>query len=257
MNTLTHSFNWSVWFAYNWHRVLLVLVAFTFLNREGLLQSFSPLTQIGAHTESNRPAYADTRAMPVYVVNSEKPPIVKHQTMNASLMSLLADKASETSTHTVPAAAPKNEAPALAFNGADVEEFLDRFGDVARNEHHRYGVPASVTLAAALLQSKAGITNAAKSVNNFFQLPCTNDWIGPEQHISGHCLRKYETAWLSFRDHTLFLTSGRFADIKERFDPQDYKSWCMEMEARGYPGGPQIAQSLIRTIEQYQLTNWD
>ena len=251
MSSTSKHLDLSIWFAYNWHKVLLVFVTFSFLNQKGYIKPFATFTQGTQNHARNQVIDSEPGLGSGSVTQraSARPLTVQQHRMDASPMALLGVKpASAIST---------SEKQSLDFSESEVIAFLDRFADVARNEHHRYGIPASVILSAALLHSKAGTADAATTANNFFSLPCTTDWIGPQRQVEGQCLRKYETAWLSFRDNTLFLTSGRFADLKERFDPNDYKSWCMEIEERGYPGGKKVGQLMIALIERYQLTNWD
>lgn len=228
------------WFARNWHKIFLIIAALGFLNSEG---EMSPLSLFAQSSQNNTSGQLLALQHPGTGDLTQQ-----HQSMGVGATALFRK------THINPT---KRVAPSMALNPADVNAFLERFGDVARNEHFRYGVPASVILAAALLHSGAGTSDAATIGNNFFKLPCSSDWIGPQQQIGNLCLRKYDTAWLSFRDNTFFLTTGRFTDLKERFDPNDYRSWCMEIQERGYPGGEQVGNALIDLIEHYQLTHWD
>ncbi|MEZ4988463.1 MAG: glucosaminidase domain-containing protein [Saprospiraceae bacterium] len=91
----------------------------------------------------------------------------------------------------------------------DIEAFVQRFQHVAQSEQEKFGIPASIILAHALLQSNAGTLPVASVGYNYFALPCTSDWEDQTQDgSSSECLRKYNNAWLSFRDHSLFLTTG-------------------------------------------------
>ena len=51
-----------------------------------------------------------------------------------------------------------------------VEAFIRRFSNVAQAEQEKFGVPASITLAGAMLFGQAGETPLAKDYQNFFAL---------------------------------------------------------------------------------------
>ncbi|NJN34570.1 MAG: hypothetical protein HC817_10270 [Saprospiraceae bacterium] len=135
--------------------------------------------------------------------------------------------------------------------------FLKRFADVAITERRKFGIPTSIILAAALRHSYAGTRDATKKGQNHFALPCTKDWRGAGLKIGSTCFRQYENAWASFRDHSFFITSGKFASLRS-LGSTNYKAWAQALEANGYPsGGNQLAEDLISIIEQFQLHELD
>ena len=133
--------------------------------------------------------------------------------------------------------------------------FLKRFAQVAVAEQKKYGIPASIVLANALRQSFAGKRELTLKSNNHFALPCTFDWTGGNEQMGSECYRKYENAWLSFRDHSIFVTSGKFSDLR---NSKDYKAWAKGLQSLGYPSGSDnLAEDLIKIIEKYGLNNLD
>lgn len=151
--------------------------------------------------------------------------------------------------------------PALTLALSRVEDqqiraFLNRFADVARTEQQKFGIPSSITLANALLFSRAGTAPANLTADNIFQLSCTNDWLGPTSTISGKCYRKYENAWTSFRDHSLYLTTGRYS-VLTQLSSQDYHAWANGLEALEFNDTPQLATQLEQVIEEWQLYRFD
>ncbi|PHI20560.1 hypothetical protein CEQ90_07355 [Lewinellaceae bacterium SD302] len=137
-----------------------------------------------------------------------------------------------------------------------IRAFLDRFAELARTEQRKFGVPASITLANALLHSRGGTAAASLTANNYFQLGCTSDWIGPTKSLNGLCYREYENAWTSFRDHSLFVTTGQYAPLT-RLGSQDYHGWSKGLEALGYNDTDDLGQQLEQVIEQWQLYRFD
>jgi flagellum-specific peptidoglycan hydrolase FlgJ len=135
--------------------------------------------------------------------------------------------------------------------------FLKHFHQVAVAERKKYGIPASIILANALLQSYAGKRDVTLKNFNHFALPCNFNWNGEVEKVDGRCYRKYENAWTSFRDHSVFITSGKFAKLRNHSN-YDYKAWATGLEKLGYPSDiSNLADRLIEIIEQYELEQLD
>ncbi len=160
-------------------------------------------------------------------------------------------------------AATKDGTPVLvSYSGShttsDSEEalnrtFIQRFAKVALGEQKKIGVPAAIVLAASLLHAQFGTPNLAATANNFFELPCTEDWHGATFSYQGNCYRRYLTAWESFRDHSLYLTSGNFATLKS-LKINNLEEWASALERCGYSKKtPKLAAQLMGLIEKYEL----
>ena len=135
--------------------------------------------------------------------------------------------------------------------------YMKRFAQVAVAERRKFGIPASIVLANALRQSYAGQSDIAQRSNNQFGLPCTGDWTGASDKYGDDCLRHYESAWSSFRDHSNVLSSGKFANLKQ-FGDTDYKAWAKGLQDYGYPSNSaHLADDLIQIIEHYKLYQLD
>lgn len=135
--------------------------------------------------------------------------------------------------------------------------YLKRFAQVAVSERRKYGVPSSVILANALRQSLAGKQASTTQLNNHFGLPCTFDWSGTSAKIGDNCFRQYENAWVSFRDHSVFITSGKFSALR-KLGSTDYKGWALGLQRLGYPSNnDNLASELVGIIEQYGLQQLD
>lgn len=137
-----------------------------------------------------------------------------------------------------------------------IAAFIRRFSNVAQAEQEKFGIPASITLASALLHGQAGDAPAAKSYLNYFDLGCQENWRGPTGGISGRCVRAYENAWTSFRDHSLYVTSGKFSAMTQ-FGETDYRRWAAGLEELGFNGSDDLAEQLLRTVDRFQLFRFD
>ncbi len=137
-----------------------------------------------------------------------------------------------------------------------IQNFIDRFSKVARSEQQKFGIPASIVLASGLLFSQAGNADAVRVGNNFFVLPCTSDWEGATFDQSRRCLRGYESAWMSFRDHSYFITTGEFARLRS-LGPVDYQAWAAGLERLGFGETPHLAKQLQLVVERFELQEFD
>lgn len=135
---------------------------------------------------------------------------------------------------------------------AEVTAFVRRFGKVAANEEGKFGIPAALTLGHGLLMSQGGAAAIAVQGNNFFRLRCTPDWQGLTLEADGNCYRHYETAWMSFRDHSLFITTGKFSSTRE-LRGQDYRRWIATLQKLGFYQRASDAKAVEAVIETLAL----
>ena len=138
-------------------------------------------------------------------------------------------------------------------------EYIDRYKDVAIRHHTEFGVPASITLAQVLLESRAGRSYLATQGNNHFGIKC-HRWAGEhvewDDTLKHDCYRKYASAEDSFEDHARFLCGRRYQPLHQ-LDSTDYKGWAAGLRQCGYAEDPAYPEKLIARIEQYELQRYD
>lgn len=137
-----------------------------------------------------------------------------------------------------------------------VKAFVQRFTKVAITEMDKYNIPASVTLGQSLIASQAGTSIIAKQTNNYFNLECKTGWEKETATYDGTCMRSYETAWFSFRNHSKYLSEGDYKSLTH-LDKTDYKRWAKGLQLAQYSKDNLYAEKLIRIIEQYELHTFD
>jgi flagellum-specific peptidoglycan hydrolase FlgJ len=134
--------------------------------------------------------------------------------------------------------------------------YLKRFARVAVAEHKKFGAPASITLASALLHSSSGKAAWAEGGANQFALACLEGWPGESGVYEGRCLRHYESAWASFRDHSLYL-SKEIRNSLPFGQNADYRQWAKALSKAPYSREEDIAAALIEIVETYSLFELD
>jgi flagellum-specific peptidoglycan hydrolase FlgJ len=152
-------------------------------------------------------------------------------------------------------------------------EFLRMVVPAAQAAQRRYGVPASVTIAQAILESSNalgwGQSQLATEANNFFGIKAT-DHKNPEHYIelktheylNNHIelvdaqFARYEDPAESFDAHARLLA------VAKRYEPcmfaaADPELFCMRLQQCGYSTNPSYGVTLFKLIKEYDLTQYD
>jgi LysM repeat protein len=138
--------------------------------------------------------------------------------------------------------------------------YINQYKDIAIEEMLKHKIPASITLAQGLLESRAGQSDLTLASNNHFGIKCNGGWTGPTSHhnddAEGECFRAYSSAYESFEDHSKFLKKPRYSSLFS-LDIKDYRSWAYGLKAAGYATSSTYAEKLINIIELYKLYQYD
>lgn len=138
--------------------------------------------------------------------------------------------------------------------------YIAKYKDLAIEQMRKHHIPASITLAQGILESRAGLSDLAVKGNNHFGIKC-HGWTGATTYHDDdelqECFRAYKNARESYEDHSLFLVNGRRYRQLFQLKETDYKGWAHGLKACGYATNPQYAYSLIELIERYNLHDFD
>ena len=139
-------------------------------------------------------------------------------------------------------------------------KYIEQHKALAVDQMKKYNIPASITLAQALLESGAGQSELARNSNNHFGIKC-HDWAGRKVYrdddTRDDCFRVYKSVRDSYEDHSIFLSSHqRYAGLF-RLKPTDYVGWARGLKMAGYATNPAYADRLINIIESYNLDRLD
>ncbi len=158
----------------------------------------------------------------------------------------------------------KNEAAPVEVSevmSEQARDYVERFHDIAVGEMKKYGIPASISLAQGLIESRAGSSKLAVNNNNHFGIKCFS-----RRCAKGHCtnftddthkdfFRKFKSPWESWRAHSQLLASGRYAKLQR--NGRDYRKWAYGLKSVGYATDRTYAEKLIGIIERYELYKYD
>ncbi len=138
--------------------------------------------------------------------------------------------------------------------------YVNQWNEVAVQQMHEYGIPASITLAQGILESASGNSQLAMKGNNHFGIKC-HGWDGDKMYMDddqkGECFRVYDSAQESYVDHSKFLRKyDRYAFLFE-LEQTNYKAWAKGLKKAGYATSHTYADALIQLIEDLNLSQYD
>lgn len=139
--------------------------------------------------------------------------------------------------------------------------YIKKYSAIARQEMYKYGVPASISLAQGLVESRAGTSKLARENNNHFGMKCFSRNC-KKGHCSNHTDDTHKDFFLKFKDskdswraHSMLISTGRYAKLKKY--GRDYRRWANGLKSVGYATDRTYAQKLIGIIERYDLDQYD
>lgn len=141
------------------------------------------------------------------------------------------------------------------------EEYLRKYQQLAISEMVRSGVPASIKMAQAMLESDNGNSNLAQRSNNHFGIKCKTGWTGGKVYHDddekNECFRKYRSVEDSYVDHTEFLRNNPRYAFLFQLPIGDYEEWARGLKKAGYATHHSYDKLLIKVIEDNQLWRLD
>ncbi|MHB1007076.1 MAG: glucosaminidase domain-containing protein [Chloroflexota bacterium] len=160
-----------------------------------------------------------------------------------------------------PAATPQPTTPA--------ERFIAQNAEAATQSMQETGVPASVTLAQAVLESDSGRSGLSVKAKNYFGIkasakpgPAGVVYMDTWEHVGGQDLtisqpfRAYHNAEESFADHGKYLReNSRYAEAMKHTD--DARAFARLIHQAGYATDPAYASKLIGLMDRYNLYQYD
>jgi hypothetical protein len=180
---------------------------------------------------------------------------------------------------TGPALAPQARVPSQteqtlalrSLSGSNPQQaFLDTAGGAARSVAARTGVPASITVAQAILESDWGRSALAREANNYFGIKAIGSlgsdgvvWMATSEYDpSGElyqtlsAFRAYKSLTDSMSDYDrLLVTDSRYSAVMQATN--DPKQFAALLVQAGYSTDPTYADKLVALMDRYDLYRLD
>lgn len=158
--------------------------------------------------------------------------------------------------------------PAYADSRSD---FIEAVVPAAQQSESDYGVPASVTIAQAVLESGWGQSGLATRSSNYFGIKCGSSGPGPfatgcRDYPTQECTPACHTVTASFRVYTslqdsvrdhghLLRDSPRYANAFDHTDDPD--QFITDIWTDGYATDPDYPKQVIALMRAYDLYQYD
>lgn len=139
----------------------------------------------------------------------------------------------------------------------------------AKGEQNKFGIPASIKMAQAIVESNCGNSYLSRNANNFFGIKSTDCIYNKKgQKISCKGMKRcddscndyfviYSSAWYSWRGHSNFLMRNKRYNSLFDLGAKDYRAWAKGLKRAGYATDSNYAGKLIKTIESLGLNRMD
>jgi hypothetical protein len=156
------------------------------------------------------------------------------------------------------------------YNFTSGDDFISNVGAAAQHSSKTTGVPASVTVAQAILESDWGRSRLSREGNNLFGIKALGSVSGPAgvvtlttwEHVdTGDIVvdapfKAYYTLEQSIDDHGGFFTRNkRYAAALAVAD--DARAFAREIQDAGYATDPSYASKLVELMDRYDLYRFD
>ena len=168
------------------------------------------------------------------------------------------------------------------FEGLSQDEKIELMGAMAREDDRLTGIPASLTVAQAILESGWMESGLTTKYENYFGIKASSDgynwedstWDGrvadmaTGEEYDGYQVtitagfRVYDSAWESICDHSAYLLHNTKNDGAERRYPDIEKCESAAdavdlLVDGGYATSSSYAEMLMELVEKYDLTRFD
>lgn len=158
-------------------------------------------------------------------------------------------------------AAKKAKCPPLGPR-MSVQEYCDKYGEEARRQMKKYGIPASITLAQGIIESGYGSSYLAIEAKNHFGIKAySRGWTGPvvrcDDDAKDEPFCKFKSVEEGYEYHSTFLRNNTRYNSLFALDIRDYESWAHGLKRCGYATNPKYGYMLVEMIENYHLDAYD
>lgn len=149
-----------------------------------------------------------------------------------------------------------------------LNRYISQYHSIAEQESFRTGIPASIILAQAILESGFGNSNLCKKSNNHFGVKWKNtndgdyvlaldDDYDKDGRRRASRFVKYTSAKESFWHHSQVLSKRKHYKPLFKYSRTDYVNWAYGLKRCGYSTSQDYGTELIKIIRCYKLYLYD
>lgn len=164
---------------------------------------------------------------------------------------------------------PERPALPMPTNATESQaRFILSAAEPAQASQRETGVPASVTIAQAALESSWGQSVLSTKAHNYFGIKALNgpgpagvinlntgEYLNGQSVVINDGFKAYHSMEESFADHGRYLRDNpRYAKCFETKDPKEF---ARRLEAAGYATDPAYAAKLIQCMDRFNLYAYD
>lgn len=143
-----------------------------------------------------------------------------------------------------------------SFDDAANKRYIKEYQQLAIQEMKVFGIPASIKLGQALLESEAGESYQAKALNNHFNLKCSVMHGGTCAETDMGLFKEFNDVYDSWRAHSKYLVTNEYASLRKTAG-YNYKLWAAGLKQLEYSLDKDYAEKLVGIIEYYELHRFD
>ena len=145
----------------------------------------------------------------------------------------------------------------FAQSPSEIRSYIDKYKLLALEQEDLYGIPASITLAQGILESRAGTSGLATKANNHFGIKAFS-WSGSvyrawDDEATKSKFRVYSSVKESYEDHSRLIKKLPRYQSLFNISVYDYRGWANGLQKAGYATDSHYANTLIGYIDAYQL----
>lgn len=132
------------------------------------------------------------------------------------------------------------------------KSYIERYKDLAVEQMHAHGIPASIVLAVAIHESGSGTSKIARLQFNHFGMKGRTY---SKEYQSSY--RSYDSVAASYVDFSQMLKTRKQFRVLFHYDRYDYRAWILGMQKGRYAASKRWASQVIAIIEKYRLYAYD
>lgn len=156
----------------------------------------------------------------------------------------------------------------MGYSSAQAKEFINNIAPLIQAEATKRGYKVcSTAIAQAIIESASGTSSLGYKYHNYFGMKCGSSWKGASVNLSTKeeykvgtltnikaNFRVYDSMAQGVVGYYDFISTKRYTNLKEA---KDYKEYAQMLKADGYATSSSYVNTLISTVNKYDLTKYD